>query len=221
LDSAELWLEDNFESDQVSLFTDKLAELKALSDDIFFRIKEAGLRTDSLADLDAAVASASKSLKKIREKMDWVPQEMIQSHEKLLTETMEWLASKTAEHNSMDPVENPKFLASDVDKQKKQLVDRTALLQRYPKPPPKPADTKKKNATEPGKAKSSGNSESSAEPSTDSSKEASNESFNEPSVESSNESSTESSNEDPAKSGEVPESTPEESGESEPQDVEN
>jgi hypothetical protein len=62
IDAALLWLEDNEGANSPSIFTNKLAELKALSDDIFFRIKEARLRPDALADLKSTIQSKNTKL---------------------------------------------------------------------------------------------------------------------------------------------------------------
>ena len=125
--------------DSISVFTNRLSELQALGDPIFFRAYELVQRPQVVNKTRYMLNYTRIMLKSIAEDMPWVPDEDREAIETLVSDMEEWLDRKESEQKEHSPYEEPIFTTRVVQRKLERITQRaTQLLKTEKPPPPKP-----------------------------------------------------------------------------------
>ncbi|XXQ38963.1 Hsp70 protein [Plasmodiophora brassicae] len=166
LTEAEDWIyDDHPEEESPSLYNNKLASFKELSDNIFVRVREARARPEAVRLAQDTIEKTRSSIERMRKSMEWIPSSSVDALEGALNSTAAYLAERLEWQAQKSAYDNPAFMAADLVKEAKQLKLSADRLLRIPKPPPKPkAKTNNTKAAKSGKAETSKDTEEPAQP---------------------------------------------------------
>ncbi|XP_042688030.1 hypoxia up-regulated protein 1 [Centrocercus urophasianus] len=149
LSEASNWMEEEGYAAATKELKDKLAELKKLCRNLFFRVEERRKWPERLAALESLLNHSNIFLKGARmiPESDQIFTEVeLGTLEKAINETMAWKNETLAEQNKLSPAEKPVLLSKDIelkiaglDREVQYLLNKA----KFAKPKPK----KEKNAT--------------------------------------------------------------------------
>uniref|UniRef100_A0A8C2YBR5 Hypoxia up-regulated protein 1 n=1 Tax=Coturnix japonica TaxID=93934 RepID=A0A8C2YBR5_COTJA len=158
LSEASNWMEEEGYAAATKELKDKLAELKKLCRNLFFRVEERRKWPERLAALESLLNHSNIFLKGARmiPESDQIFTEVeLGTLEKAINETMVWKNETLAEQNKLSPAEKPVLLSKDIelkiaglDREVQYLLNKAKFAK--PKPKKEKNDTKSdsgKNAT--------------------------------------------------------------------------
>jgi hypoxia up-regulated 1 len=155
LAAAEEWLYDQAD-DSASIFHDKLAELRKLSDPILFRRAEVTALPQALNTSSALLSFVAKQVAEYPTSRPWVPQADLDKLAAAAEDAREWLEEQQALQAKVSPHDTP-VLDSEAVYERLRSVHKlsdAALKLKKPVEKPKPkTDGKKNNNTKTGGAK--------------------------------------------------------------------
>jgi len=106
LAASEDWLYEQGD-DSAKIFKDKLSELKALSDPVFFRLAEVSALPTALNTTRTLIKFVAKQLADIEKNKPWVPEADRKKLSDSVSDLEEWLAGKEAAQAKLSPVDTP------------------------------------------------------------------------------------------------------------------
>ena len=146
-EEAEDWMYDEGYDASLEVYTQKLVELKAPAEKVFFRVAEVPAREN-------AIASLKKKLKKVGDLMTkWettMPQITEEERKEVLAKVdvvHNWITEKVEAQGSADPSADPVFTSEEVPLQTKEIEGMVGKLSKRPKPAPKKEEKNETDAT--------------------------------------------------------------------------
>ncbi|KAL7444942.1 hypothetical protein ACHAXH_008260 [Discostella pseudostelligera] len=142
-EDAEEWLFDEGYSADLKTFQDKLVELSAPAEKVFFRVAELTARPKAIAELTTKLDKIEELMKKWETTMDHITEEERTEVLEKVGEVRKWIEEKVDEQEKADATADPVFTSEEVPGQTKKIESILARLMKKPKPKPV-----KKNETE-------------------------------------------------------------------------
>jgi len=124
LDEADNWMSDADDSVETKAFVDRLADLKTLCKDVFFRLNEKKYRPRKLDELKEVFNKSTEFLNNVRNltgedlpltEVEW------NTLDKLINSTKDWRIKMLNEQAKVSDNEQPKLLVSDIHNKMEEL----------------------------------------------------------------------------------------------------
>lgn len=144
---AEDWMYDEGYDASLEVYNQKLADLKAPAEKVFYRVAEVPAREN-------AIASLTKKLKKVGDLMTkWettMPQITEEERKDVLVKVesvRQWITEKQEAQEGADPASDPVFTSKEVPLQTKEIEALVGKLSKRPKPVPKKEEKNETDTT--------------------------------------------------------------------------
>lgn len=147
LDQVQDWLYTDGEDANATEFQERLDQLKAVGDPIFFRLKELTARPAAVVHARKYIDELKQIVQEWKEKKSWLPQERVDEVIKSSENLKNWLDDKEAEQKKTSGFSKPAFTSEEVYLKVLDLQNKVASINRIPKPKPK-VQKPTKNETE-------------------------------------------------------------------------
>ncbi|XP_071692619.1 heat shock 70 kDa protein 17-like [Rutidosis leptorrhynchoides] len=148
LDEVQDWLYTDGEDASATQFQERLDQLKAIGDPIFFRYKELTARPEALQSATKYFTELKEIVSEWESKKPWISKEKIDKVQRGAEDFKKWLNDKEAEQQKISASSTPAFTSQEVISKLLDLQDKVASTNRIPKPKPKVEKPAKKNETE-------------------------------------------------------------------------
>ncbi|XP_071701941.1 heat shock 70 kDa protein 17-like [Rutidosis leptorrhynchoides] len=148
LDEVQDWLYTDGEDATATQFQERLDQLKAIGDPIFFRYKELTARPEASQSARQYFTELKEIVSEWELKKPWIPKEKIDKVLNGAEDFKKWLNDKEAEQQKISASSTPAFTSQEVISKLLDLQDKVASTNRIPKPKPKVEKPTKKNDTE-------------------------------------------------------------------------
>ncbi|XP_076906177.1 heat shock 70 kDa protein 17-like [Bidens hawaiensis] len=148
LDEVQDWLYTDGEDASATQFQERLDQLKAIGDPIFFRYKELTARPEASQSAKQYFTELQEIVSGWESKKPWISKEKI---DKVLGEAENlkmWLNDMEAEQQKLSASSTPAYASQEVINKLLDLQDKVASTNRIPKPKPKIEKPTVKNETE-------------------------------------------------------------------------
>ncbi|KAK1438011.1 hypothetical protein QVD17_03812 [Tagetes erecta] len=148
LDEVQDWLYTDGEDASATQFQERLDQLKAIGDPIFFRYKELTARPEALQSAKRYFSELQEIVSGWESKKPWIPKEKI---DKVLREAesfKKWLNDKEDEQQKISASSSPAYTSEEVISKLLDLQDKVASTNKIPKPKPKVEKPTVKNESE-------------------------------------------------------------------------
>ena len=149
LAAAEEWLYEQGD-DSATVFTEKLASLRALSEPIFFRLAESSALPTAIQTATTLLEFVRKQVTDYAKSRPWVTEAQRTALSDLADDVEEWLTEQRAEQSKRAAHEEPSLKSEQLYERLHPLQKLSSETQKIkkpvekPKPKPKPTDAKKK-----------------------------------------------------------------------------
>nr|XP_043607410.1 heat shock 70 kDa protein 17 [Erigeron canadensis] len=170
LDEVQDWLYTDGEDASATQFQERLDQLKAIGDPIFFRYKELTARPEAIESARRYFTELQEIVSGWESKKPWILKEKVDKVLREAEDFKKWLNDKEAEQKKTSASSTPAFTSQEVSNKLLVLQDKVASLNRIPKPKPKVEKPPVKNETE-GQTEEPKGSSSSKDDNTDSKQE--------------------------------------------------
>lgn len=150
LAAAEDWLYEQGD-DSATVFTEKLASLRALSEPIFFRLAEASALPTAIQTATALLEFVRNQVTDYAKSRPWVTEAQRTALADLADDVEEWLTEQRAAQSKLSPHEEPSLKSEQLYERIHPLQKLSSETQKIkkpvekPKPKPKPDAKKKKD----------------------------------------------------------------------------
>ncbi|KAJ2791115.1 adenyl-nucleotide exchange factor sse1, partial [Coemansia helicoidea] len=142
LNTAEDWLYEDGEDAARDAYVEKLAELKATGEPIAERHREDVARPKAVRELRDAIAHWADRATSQEERYAHITPEERQKILDRIEKVQEWLDDKTEKQSQKSKWDAPTVFASEIKKQREDLVYFASPVMSRPKPEPKPEESK-------------------------------------------------------------------------------
>ncbi|KAL8254175.1 hypothetical protein R6Q59_032396 [Mikania micrantha] len=143
LDEVQDWLYTDGEDASATQFQERLDQLKAIGDPIFFRYKELTARPEASENAKQYLSELQEIVSGWESKKPWISKEKIDQVLREAENLKEWLNDKEAEQQN-----TPAYTSQEVIDKLLDLQDKVASTNRIPKPKPKVEKPTVKNETD-------------------------------------------------------------------------
>ncbi|PWA97169.1 heat shock protein 70 family [Artemisia annua] len=147
LDEVQDWLYTDGEDASASQFQERLDQLKAIGDPIFFRYKELTARPEASQSAKRYFSELKEIVSGWVSKKPWISKEKIDKVQREAESLEKWLDDKEAEQKKISASSTPAYTSQEVISKLLDLQDKVASTNRIPKPKPK-VEKPVKNDTE-------------------------------------------------------------------------
>nr|GEV81823.1 heat shock 70 kDa protein 17 [Tanacetum cinerariifolium] len=147
LDEVQDWLYTDGEDASASQFQERLDQLKAIGDPIFFRYKELTARPEASRSAKRYFSELKEIVSGWESKKPWISKEKIDKVQREAESLKKWLDDKEAEQQKISASSTPAYTSQEVISKLLDLQDKVASTNRIPKPKPK-VEKPVKNDTE-------------------------------------------------------------------------
>ncbi|KHN35702.1 Heat shock 70 kDa protein 17 [Glycine soja] len=137
LDQVQDWLYTDGEDANATEFQERLDQLKAVGDPIFFRLKELTARPAAVEHANKYIDELKQIVEEWKAKKSWLPQERVDEVIKSSEKLKNWLDEKEAEQTKTSGFSKPAFTSEEVYLKVLDLQTKVASINRIPKPKPK------------------------------------------------------------------------------------
>ncbi|CAJ2668459.1 heat shock protein 70 kDa [Trifolium pratense] len=158
LDEVQDWLYTDGEDANATEFEERLNQLKAVGDPIFFRLKELTARPAAVEHAYKYINELKQIVEEWKAKKSWLPKERVDEVINVAEKLKKWLDEKETEQKKTSGFSKPAFTSEEVYSKVFDLQNKVASINRIPKPKPK-VQKPVKNETE-SNEKSTDNSDS-------------------------------------------------------------
>ncbi|KAL2585521.1 hypothetical protein AAZV13_13G003200 [Glycine max] len=131
------WLYTDGEDANATEFQERLDQLKAVGDPIFFRLKELTARPAAVEHANKYIDELKQIVEEWKAKKSWLPQERVDEVIKSSEKLKNWLDEKEAEQTKTSGFSKPAFTSEEVYLKVLDLQTKVASINRIPKPKPK------------------------------------------------------------------------------------
>ncbi|KAL2585525.1 hypothetical protein AAZV13_13G003200 [Glycine max] len=136
-ESVQDWLYTDGEDANATEFQERLDQLKAVGDPIFFRLKELTARPAAVEHANKYIDELKQIVEEWKAKKSWLPQERVDEVIKSSEKLKNWLDEKEAEQTKTSGFSKPAFTSEEVYLKVLDLQTKVASINRIPKPKPK------------------------------------------------------------------------------------
>lgn len=137
LDQVQDWLYTDGEDANATEFQERLDQLKAVGDPIFFRLKELTARPTAVEHAHKYIDELKQIVQEWKAKKSWLPQERVDEVIKNSEKLKNWLDEKEAEQKNTSGFSKPAFTSEEVYLKVFDLQNKVASINKIPKPKPK------------------------------------------------------------------------------------
>nr|KYP69334.1 Hypoxia up-regulated protein 1 [Cajanus cajan] len=137
LDQVQDWLYTDGEDANATEFQERLDQLKAVGDPIFFRLKELTARPTAVEHAHKYIDELKQIVQEWKAKKSWLPQERVDEVIKNSEKLKNWLDEKEAEQKNTSGFSKPAFTSEEVYLKVLDLQNKVASINKIPKPKPK------------------------------------------------------------------------------------
>ncbi|KAL8208142.1 hypothetical protein R6Q57_007554 [Mikania cordata] len=148
LDEVQDWLYTDGEDASATQFQERLDQLKAIGDPIFFRYKELTARPEASENAKQYLSELQEIVSGWELKKPWISKEKIDQVLREAENLKEWLNDKEAEQQKISASSTPAYTSQEVIDKLLDLQDKVASTNRIPKPKPKVEKPTVKNETD-------------------------------------------------------------------------
>ncbi|KAI3728617.1 hypothetical protein L6452_17256 [Arctium lappa] len=148
LNEVQDWLYTDGEDASATQFQERLDQLKAIGDPIFFRYKELTARPEALRSARQYFSELQEVVSGWESKKPWLPKDKIDQVLREAENFKKWLNDKEAEQQKLSASITPAFTSQEIISKLLDLQDKVASTNRIPKPKPKIEKPSVKNETE-------------------------------------------------------------------------
>ncbi|MFS7944320.1 putative Heat shock protein 70 family [Helianthus anomalus] len=137
LDEVQDWLYTDGEDASATQFQERLDQLKAIGDPIFFRYKELTARPEASQTAKQYFSELQEIVSGWESKKPWISKEKIDQVLREADDLKKWLDDKEAEQQKLSASSTPAYTSQEVIDKLLDLKDKVASTNRIPKPKPK------------------------------------------------------------------------------------
>ncbi|KAJ0914515.1 putative Heat shock protein 70 family [Helianthus annuus] len=137
LDEVQDWLYTDGEDASATQFQERLDQLKAIGDPIFFRYKELTARPEASQTAKQYFSELQEIVSGWESKKPWISKEKIDQVLHEADDLKKWLDDKEAEQQKLSASSTPAYTSQEVIDKLLDLKDKVASTNRIPKPKPK------------------------------------------------------------------------------------
>ncbi|KAL2327134.1 hypothetical protein Fmac_020561 [Flemingia macrophylla] len=137
LDQVQDWLYTDGEDANATEFQERLDQLKAVGDPIFFRLKELTARPTAVEHAHKYIDELKQIVQEWNAKKPWLPEERVDEVIKNSEKLKNWLDEKEAEQKKTSGFSKPAFTSEEVYLKVLDLQNKVASINKIPKPKPK------------------------------------------------------------------------------------
>ncbi|XP_076909877.1 heat shock 70 kDa protein 17-like [Bidens hawaiensis] len=148
LDEVQDWLYTDGEDASATHFQERLDQLKAIGDPIFFRYKELTARPEATQTAKRYFSELQEIVSGWESKKSWISKEKIDQVLREAETFKKWLNDKEDEQKKLSASSTPAYTSQEVINKLLDLQDKVAITNRIPKPKPKVEKPTVKNKTE-------------------------------------------------------------------------
>ncbi|KAJ0446576.1 putative Heat shock protein 70 family [Helianthus annuus] len=147
LDEVQDWLYTDGEDASATQFQERLDQLKAIGDPIFFRYKELTARPEASETAKRYFSELQEIVSGWESKKPWISKEKIDQVLRVAENFKKWLNDKEDEQQKISASSTPAYTSQEVISKLLDLQDKVANTNRIPKPKPKVEKPTVKNET--------------------------------------------------------------------------
>ena len=136
-EEAEDWMYDDGYDASLEVYTQKLGELKAPAEKVFFRVAEVPARKNAIAALQKKLKKVGDLMKKWETTMPQITEEERNEVLAKVEGVNSWINEKEEAQGTADPTADPVFTSEEVPLQTKEIEGLVGKLSKRPKPVPK------------------------------------------------------------------------------------
>ncbi|KAJ0565830.1 putative Heat shock protein 70 family [Helianthus annuus] len=137
LDEVQDWLYTDGEDASATQFQERLDQLKAIGDPIFFRYKELTARPEASETAKQYFSELQEIVSGWESKKPWISKEKIDQVLREADDLKKWLDDKEAEQQKLSASSTPAYTSQEVMDKLLDLKDKVSSTNRIPKPKPK------------------------------------------------------------------------------------
>ncbi|KAK2442542.1 heat shock protein 70 (Hsp 70) family protein [Trifolium repens] len=137
LDEVQDWLYTDGEDANATEFEERLDQLKAVGDPIFFRLKELTARPAAVEHAHKYIDELKQIVEEWKAKKSWLPKERVDEVTNVAEKLKNWLDEKETEQKKTSGFSKPAFTSEEVYSKVFDLQNKVASINRIPKPKPK------------------------------------------------------------------------------------
>ncbi|XP_027341513.1 heat shock 70 kDa protein 17 [Abrus precatorius] len=137
LDQVQDWLYTDGEDANATEFQERLDQLKAVGDPIFFRLKELTARPAAVELAHKYIDELKQIVQEWKANKSWLPQEKVDEVINDAEKLKNWLDEKEAEQKKTSGFNKPAFTSEEVHLKVFDLQSKVSSINRIPKPKPK------------------------------------------------------------------------------------
>ncbi|KAL5076176.1 hypothetical protein RYX36_015160 [Vicia faba] len=137
LDEVQDWLYTDGEDANATEFEERLDQLKAVGDPIFFRLKELTARPAAVEHARKYLIELKQIVEEWKSKKSWLPKERVDEVINIAEKLKNWLDEKETEQKKTSGFSKPAFTSEEVHLKVFELQNKVASINRIPKPKPK------------------------------------------------------------------------------------
>ncbi|XP_004502074.1 heat shock 70 kDa protein 17 [Cicer arietinum] len=134
LDEVQDWLYTDGEDANATEFQERLDQLKAVGDPIFFRLKELTARPEAVEHAHKYIDELKQIVEEWKAKKSWLPKERVDEVINDAEKLKKWLDEKETEQKKTSEFSKPAFTSEEVYSKVFGLQSKVASINRIPKP---------------------------------------------------------------------------------------